>query len=123
MNNSTTLSEHDMKTLTDGDVLTYYEAEDTENIWYGWEYSQPINLSCIVFLPRNDDNFIREGETYELFYWSSKGWISLGKQKGNFESELVFSNAPLHALFWLHNHDKGTEERIFTYENERQIWR
>lgn len=123
MNNSTTLSEHDMKTLTDGDVLTYYEAEGTENIWYGWEYSQPVNLSCIVFLPRNDDNFIREGETYELFYWSHNGWISLGKQKGNLASELVFSNAPLHALFWLHNHDKGTEERIFTYENERQIWR
>lgn len=123
MGNSLSLPEHDMKTLADGNVLTYYEAENAENIWYGWEYSHPINLSRIIFLPRNDDNFIREGETYELFYWNHNGWFSLGKQKGNFESELAFSNAPLHALFWLHNHDKGTEERIFTYENERQIWR
>lgn len=121
--NSHSQPKHGMETLTDGDVLSFYESEDTEKIWYGWEYSYPVSLSRIVFLPRNDDNFIREGETYELFYWNDKGWMSLGKQKGNFQAELTFPNAPLHALFWLHNHHKGKEERLFTYENGKQIWR
>ena len=38
------------------------------------------------------------------------------------ESELTYDNAPANALFLLHNHTKGREERIFTYEGARQIW-
>jgi len=36
--------------------------------------------------------------------------------------ELVYDNVPANALLLLHNHTKGKEERIFTYEGGRQIW-
>lgn len=110
------------ETLFDGDVLSFYDSHDISNVWYGWEYPEPVTVSQILFLPRNDDNFIREGEDYELFYWQRNGWVSLGRQLGNFKAELDFDNVPQRAILRLHNHTKGSEERIFTYENGKQIW-
>ena len=110
------------ETLFDGDVLSFYDSHDISNVWYGWEYPEPVTISQILFLPRNDDNFIREGEDYELFYWQRNGWVSLGRQLGNFKAELDFDNVPQRAILRLHNHTKGSEERIFTYENGKQIW-
>ena len=51
--------------LFDGNVLSFYDSHDVYGVWYGWELEQPENVARIVFLPRNDDNFIREGEEYE----------------------------------------------------------
>ena len=35
---------------------------------------------------------------------------------------LVYPDAPSNALFLLRNHTKGQEERVFTYEGDRQVW-
>jgi hypothetical protein len=73
-------------------------------------------------LQRNDDNNIREGDEYELFYMDKSGWKSLGRQVGTESAMLTYDNCPTTALFLLHNHTRGKEERIFTYENGKQIW-
>lgn len=112
-----------IENLSDGNTLSYYESHDLYNVWYGWEFESPSQISQILFLPRNDDNFIREKEIYELLYWDNGEWHSLGQQTGNFKSELVFKNVPSGALLLLRNHTKGKEERIFTYQNGKQIWR
>ena len=45
-------------------------------------FGSEVLINKILCIPRNDDNFIRPGDTYELFYWGKdKKWISLGKQK------------------------------------------
>lgn len=111
-----------IENLFDGNVLSFYDSHDVYNVWYGWEMEHPQSISRIRFLPRNDDNFIREGELYELFYWKKGSWISLGCHEGNTEGELVYNQVPTNALFLLRNHTKGQEERIFTYERERQVW-
>ena len=50
-------------------------------------------------------------------------WTSLGRQIGRRATqELVYDNVPAGALLLLHNHTKGKEERIFTYEDGRQVW-
>ena len=108
--------------LFDGNVLSFYDSHDVINVWYGWELGRPAHIGRILFLPRNDDNFIREGEEYELFYWNHGTWMSLGRKRGNFEAVLEYADAPTGALFRLHNRTKGREERIFTYENGKQIW-
>ena len=79
-------------------------------------------LSGVEFQFRNDDNLIREGELYELFYFIDKGVESLGKQYGTSQQVLIYENVPENALFWLRNYTRGKEERIFTYENGEQIW-
>ncbi len=104
----------------DGNVLTYMDSEDADNIWIGLDFGQEKNIGEIRFIARNDMNAIQVGNEYELYYWNN-GWISLGKKIAT-DHHLEYNNAPLNALFWLKNHTEGTEERIFTYENGKQIW-
>lgn len=108
--------------LFDGDVLSYYDSHEWKDVWVGISWDVPVRLKRVVFLPRNDDNFIRDGEVYELFYWKRGKWVSLGRQTGTMDAVLVYHNAPSNALFLLHNHTKGKEERIFTYENGKQCF-
>ncbi len=112
-----------IENLSDGNTLSYYESHDLYNVWYGWEFETPSQIKQIIFLPRNDDNFIKKGEKYELLYWDNGGWNSLGQQVGNSKAKLVFKNVPSNALLLLRNHTKGKEERIFTYQDGVQIWR
>lgn len=106
----------------DGDPLTSYQCVWGEIGWVGMEFGKPVNITYFRYLPRNDDNFIKEGEEYELFYWENFQWNSLGKQVGTSKQYLEYTNAPINALFWLRNLTKGKEERIFTYENGKQVW-
>jgi len=46
----------------DGDVLTYYAWSNKEYVWAGMEFNSPKQIKKIVYLPRNDDNCIRNGE-------------------------------------------------------------
>lgn len=73
------------------------------------------------FHPRSDTNFILIGDTYELCYWNNGCWNSVGTQVAN-THELVFKDVPQGTLYLLHNLTKGKEERIFTYENGKQVW-
>lgn len=116
---------HPMENAFDGDVLNYTSCSPTqkEPAWVGLDLGQRVEISKLCYLPRTDDNFIREGEEYELCYWDGDGWRSLGWQTGSRATqELVYDNVPANALLLLHNHTKGKEERIFTYEDGRQVW-
>ena len=84
-------------------------------------FEKKVTVTKIRYLPRNDDNIIVPGQLYELFYWENDGWVSLGQQTAT-EYVLYYDNAPFNALFLLRNLTKGKEERIFTYENDQQVW-
>lgn len=107
----------------DGNVLSCSRTDGKQkDAWLGLDLGKAVELSKLVYLPRNDDNFIREGELYELFYWD-KGWRSLGQKTGDGERQcLVYDNVPENALLLLRNLSKGKEERIFTYEGGKQVW-
>jgi len=114
---------HGKGTVFDGDPLTYFHTKDTTGGWIGMDFGQPQRIDRIRYLFRNDDNNIREGDQYELFYYTTDGYKkSLGRQTGNREQVLVFENCPSNALYLLHNHTRGKEERIFSYENGKQIF-
>lgn len=106
----------------DGNISTSFRTLAAKDVWVGLELNKPTRIGEIIYLPVNDDNYIRDGETYELFYWDNR-WISLGKQMGSGKTyRLTYSNAPTNALFLLRNLTKGSEERIFTYKKGKQIW-
>jgi hypothetical protein len=111
----------ELKNVFDGKPLSYYHCRQTDKGVAGLDFGKPVRISHFRFLPRNDDNFIREGEEYELFYWDRQ-WMSLGKLTGTARQYLEYTNVPENALFLLRNHIKGKEERIFTYENGIQVW-
>jgi hypothetical protein len=106
----------------DGNGLTSFRTFENWDVWVGLEFDSPKMIDKIVYLPRGDDNGIHDGEIYELFYWDNR-WVSLGKQTGSKASyRLIYANAPTNALFLLRDLTKGQEERIFMYENGKQVW-
>ena len=111
-----------LENVFDGNVLTHYERQFPDDSWAAVEFEEPQHISEVRFLPRNDDNFIREGEQYELYYWDGRRFASIARMEGNREGVLYVDNVPTNALLLLRNHTKGKEERIFTYENGEQVW-
>ena len=105
----------------DGDWLTFFSNHD-KGAWVGLDFGKKERINRIRFLPRNDDNSIHPGNKYELFYWDNGKWNTLGKKIGDESCVLVYDNCPTGALFLLHNHTQGNEERIFTYKNGEQIF-
>jgi len=106
----------------DKDPVTFYDSYLPDGAWVGLELDTSSKITEIEYLFRCDDNGIREGDSYELYYFSDFGMVLLGKRTGTKNGTLFFDNAPYNALFLLHNHTRGREERIFTYENGKQVW-
>ncbi|GHT74128.1 hypothetical protein AGMMS50262_06490 [Bacteroidia bacterium] len=105
----------------DGDPLTLFDSPQPNGSWVGMDFGKPINISSISYIPRGDGNDITPGDLHELLYWDKHQWISLGKRKVD-NVKLIYENVPTNALFWIRNHSRGRDERIFTYENEQQVW-
>lgn len=110
------------KNLFDGDALTFFHTRDTLS-WAGLELDEPAIINKIRYIIRNDDNGIRKNNLYELFYIDeNKQWTSAGRKIATEDDMIIFDNIPAGTLYWLRNHTRGQEERIFTYENGKQIW-
>ncbi len=70
---------------------------------------------------QNERNvFLEEGKKYEIFYWED-GWESFETQTATKEP-LRFKELPARRLYWLVKENSDEEERIFTYDNNKQIW-
>ncbi len=109
--------------IYDGDPLTYYEAEnDTEPVWIAVDFGEPRNIGSLRYISRNDDNSIRDGDQYELYYWNDMRWNALGSMTGDRNHAFDLKNIPSKALYWLRDHTRGKEERPFTYEDGKQVW-
>lgn len=86
------------------------------------DFGHPVNISKVICTERGDGNGIYPDNDYELFYYSAKGWCSLGRKIAT-DYYITFGNIPQGALLWLHNHTTGVEERIFTCKNgEIRYW-
>lgn len=105
----------------DGDRLSV-AATNQEAFWLGLDFGK--NNAKIVkkikFIPKNDGNFIEPNHYYELFYYD-KGWKPVDIKRAETDS-IDFTGVKKNALYLLKDHTGGVEERIFTYENNRQIW-
>ena len=102
----------------DGNIKTEGATKQT-NYWIGLDLGDTLQtISHIKFFPKNDGNFVTRGNFYELFYYEN-GWHSLG-ERFSVENYVEYY-IPKGALLWL-KCDTGHEERIFEYDNDRQIW-
>lgn len=113
--------ERTKEAVFDGDPLTFYDAAEASGSWVGLDLEVPRAVTGLRYLIRNDDNAVRPGDRYELVYWDDGEWVSLGEQTAD-RTELKYEDVPSGALFLLHNHTRGKEERPFTYENGQQVW-
>lgn len=106
----------------DGDPLTFFHTRDSMS-WVGLALPKPAHINKIRYIIRNDDNGIRKNNLYELFYIDESGqWASAGKQTADRDDLLIYEQIPQGTLYWLRNYTRGKEERIFTYEDGKQVW-
>jgi len=95
--------------LCDDDPLTYFRSNGPITLYV----KNPTRIAKIIWTPQNDDNFVRIGDSYELFYQNGEaGWVSLGMQEAKYNF-LIYNNVPANALLWLHDHTRGREEEVF----------
>lgn len=112
---------YQLKNAFDNNPVSFFHTREMgTSIFF---YSKvPQKIEKIQLIPRTDDNFIREGDTYELFYNNGiNGWVSLGQKTATNEPFLIY-NAPKNSILWLKNKTRGKEEQIFTYESNRQVF-
>lgn len=104
----------------DKDPVTYFSCI-VHLDWTGLAFAEPQTIGSISFVLVNDDNFIREGDAYELFFFSGREWVSLGEREATSDT-LVYNHVPGEALFWLKNKTRGVQEQIFMYKDGKQIF-
>lgn len=105
----------------DGNELTYYESRPGPSFLV-LDLGREEHVRCIEWIPRNDDNFIRYGDTYELQYLDGvRGWrVVEGSRVTARDTVLHFSGVPGDALMRLHDMTRGVEEGVFIVEDGGQ---
>ena len=114
-------TKYEKEKVFDGNILTGFRSVAPDDGWVGMKLKERTTVSRIRFIARNDGNCIEVGDVYELVYWQDGKWKSRGRQKAD-SNKLTFRKVPSCSLYLVHNLTKGSEERIFTYENGKQIW-
>lgn len=104
----------------DGNMESFFYAPDTAGIWIGLDLGQPQRITEVAFAARTDDNEIRLGDTYQLYFWQD-GWQPLPAMVAE-NHRLTWSGVPSNTLYLLRNLSRGVEQRPFTYQNGKQVW-
>ncbi len=109
-----------MGNITDGNILTFFQSTEVSHPLI-FRMGRQSAVGKIIFSPRNDDNYIWPGDSYELFYHAgAEDWQSLGVQVAA-SRELTYY-VPKNALLWLRNRTRGREEQVFVYRNGKQMF-
>lgn len=104
----------DISHVLDHDPVTFFTSLECPS-FITFDFGKIIELSSIVYIPRNDDNYVWKGHLYELFFHDgANGWQSLGRRKAG-SNYLVYDNAPANSVFLLKDLSKGREEQLFYY--------
>ena len=110
------------KNAFDGNIETYFSVYFSRRPgWTGLDLGKPKFITKIKYCPRSDTNFIVEGDRYELCYWNKDEWISMGEQKET-KPSLDYQDVPSGGLYILNNLSRGKEERVFTWEEGKQVF-
>lgn len=105
----------------DNDWLSNFETGQPDGNWIGMEFSEKVSVGMVRIVPRSDDNDIHPGDNYELRFWNGFYWISLGARTAD-DNTLHYDDVPVGALLWLHDSTRGSDERLFRYNNGNIEW-
>lgn len=114
---------HDYRRVFDGDIFTSFDYKDKSGGWSALDLGRPVSVEKVMFVPRNRDNYVREGDEYELFWFGDNRWNSAGRKRAT--SDSVDFRVPGGTLYYLKNHTRGRSERIFEYDfgkREQRFW-
>lgn len=98
----------------DGNMKTAPGAYPTINLWL----KEPQVVTRIRFAPRNADNGIHSGQSYQLYYWEN-GWQPAATQASQYEY-IEFENIPANRIYWLRDNLPHEQEFLFIMKNGKQ---
>ena len=111
-------SKNVQKSLTDNNSRTFGEVRG----WWTVDFGKPETVTGVRYMLLVSDGNIVEGHEYELFYFDTHDWKSLGKQKAE-GLHLTFEQIPGGCLYQLKDLTSETWGSIFTEENGRiKFW-
>jgi hypothetical protein len=86
-------------------------------------HSEKINLQ-LSKLNTGSKSWVEKNKNYNLYYSDkNSNWILFKTQKCETDSLIIFEQAPSHTLYLLQNvEEKRRLERIFTYEDGKQVF-
>lgn len=120
-NSSDSIYEKNLWNIFDDDWVTYY-ASRKRKAHAVFDLGEKKLINRIVYIPRNDDNYIHPGDTYELYYHDGKDGLKYIDRKLADTTFVSFRNVPSNAILWLKNITRGREERAFYYRDGKQIF-
>lgn len=107
-----------MDHVIDNDPLSFFLSQE-KGVEVILDLGKKMVIDQLDYMPRNDDNFISPGDTYELFYHAGvEGWKSLGRRQA--DTTFFDWDVPDNALFWLRDLTRDREEHIFFMQNGQQ---
>ena len=112
--------EHDYLSALDGNSATSFDSKKWYGAWVGLDLGKPKEIGRIVYTARNRDNHVRPGDEYELFYCDGN-WKSAGRVTASSDS-ILYKGIPEGALYILDNLTRGTQIRVFSYDDGVQEW-
>lgn len=89
--------------------------------WIGLEADNKSYLNSIEFTPKTDTNDVFPNLTYRLIFWNGKEFETIEEKEAT-DNLISFKHVPKNSLLVLKCLDQGKQERIFTYQNGKQIW-
>ena len=104
----------------DGDINTFFDAEQGDNAWVGLDFGKPVAVSKIRFFPRTNENRIYAGDIYKLFYWDGKKWQLLDERRA--ADYLLRYRVPANAMFFLQNLTGNKNGHYFVMKDGKQKW-
>ena len=111
---------HEYTNVYDGKTWTSFNYKEPSGGWSGLDLGERKRIGYIAYTHRNMDNYVRPGDTYELFY-CDKVWKSAGVLTAESDS-LVYSGVPAGSIYLLKNLSRGRQAEAFSYEEGRQRW-
>lgn len=106
---------------TDKNKLTFYQSLHSRGAWTGVDMGEPVGIDEIRFMPRNDDNHVEAGHIYQLCFFENGKQVPLKTITSDGDS-LTFENVPTGTLYILHDLTAGEEERIFSFDENKEIY-
>lgn len=108
-----------LEKLTDDDDLTNVNNVDD----YVFVNTNQDYVKSIEIQVSNDDNHIKTGDKYELFFFKEGKWVSLYGARIANDTVLKYTNISSKSLYLLKNLSRGVEEFPFTLDNAgNQYW-
>ena len=106
--------------ICDSDPLTFLSIDRADR-WAGFDFGRQVSIGEVGYIRRGDGNDICPGEHYNLYYWFDGDWQLIGSQTAQ-RVFLDFHDVPSRGLYLLKCTTSGKQQRIFLYEDGRQIW-